>query len=58
MSAVEITYAHLTRQGTGSINVQEDVSSTLNTFCSYQQSINTPNDSNPLHFDHAILITR
>ena len=47
-----------TQQGSSSINIQQDVSSTLNTFCSYQQSINIADDSNPLHFDHAVLITR
>ena len=30
----------------------------LDTFCEFQQSINTPNDNDILHHDYAIMITR
>jgi thrombospondin motif-containing protein 12 len=34
-----------------------DVNKMLNSFCTYQSSINPKNDDNPKHWDHALLLT-
>jgi len=39
-------------------SIVQSASTTLDNFCDYQHSINRPSDSDPMHHDHAILITR
>ena len=39
-------------------SIVQSASTTLDNFCDYQRSINPFSDSDPMHHDHAILITR
>ncbi|XP_077868919.1 A disintegrin and metalloproteinase with thrombospondin motifs 18-like [Saccoglossus kowalevskii] len=40
------------------LDVSEDAGMTLNSFCTWQQSMNTGDDNDPQHFDDAVLLTR
>jgi len=40
------------------LNIVPDGSISLDTFCDFQQTLNTPSETDPLHHDYAIMITR
>jgi len=42
----------------GELNLPREGSEALTAFCDFQQSINILDEDDPMHHDHAILITR
>ena len=40
------------------LNIVPDGTVSLDTFCAFQQTLNTPSETDPLHHDYAIMITR
>ncbi|XP_065917760.1 A disintegrin and metalloproteinase with thrombospondin motifs 4-like [Dysidea avara] len=54
---IDLTLTRLIMGGSGDFDIVQSASTTLDNFCAYQQSINPTSDNDPMHHDHAMLIT-